>query len=97
MTVNAMAGDRDQVLEAGMNDHIVKPVDEARLFEVLYNWIKAPDVRQLEVTDTDTGADTDTDSATSEHRVGPVVQTAPQPDDGELKNRRRKMSLVKGK
>jgi CheY-like chemotaxis protein len=54
MTVNAMAGDRDQALEAGMNDHVVKPIDEARLFEVLYGWIKVPEDRQLQVTDTET-------------------------------------------
>lgn len=70
MTVNAMAGDRDQALEAGMNDHVVKPIDEARLFEVLYGWIKVPEDRQLQVTDTETDTETDTDSTTSEHSAG---------------------------
>ncbi|MBF0448474.1 MAG: response regulator [Magnetococcales bacterium] len=40
MTANAMSGDRDQCLEAGMQDHIAKPVDPANLFSVLSRWVK---------------------------------------------------------
>ena len=35
MTANAMAGDRERVLEAGMNDHIPKPIDVDLLFSTL--------------------------------------------------------------
>jgi two-component system, sensor histidine kinase and response regulator len=38
MTANAMAADRDRCLEAGMNDHIAKPIDPEQLFKVLLRW-----------------------------------------------------------
>jgi len=39
MTANAMAGDRDRCLEAGMNDHVAKPIDPTALFRALLEWI----------------------------------------------------------
>jgi PAS domain S-box-containing protein len=39
MTANAMAGDREQCLEAGMNDHVAKPIDPELLFATLMRWI----------------------------------------------------------
>jgi PAS domain S-box-containing protein len=39
MTANAMVGDRDKCLEAGMNDHIAKPIDIDRLVATLARWI----------------------------------------------------------
>jgi CheY-like chemotaxis protein len=39
MTANAMAGDREAVLAAGMNDHIAKPVKVGELFATLSRWI----------------------------------------------------------
>jgi CheY-like chemotaxis protein len=43
MTANAMASDRILCLDAGMNDHIAKPIDPDQLFGVLLRWIKRPD------------------------------------------------------
>jgi two-component system sensor histidine kinase/response regulator len=40
MTANAMAADRDKCLEAGMNDHIPKPIDPEELFRVLSQWAR---------------------------------------------------------
>jgi len=40
MTANAMTADRDRCLEAGMNDHIPKPIEPEELFRVLAHWIK---------------------------------------------------------
>jgi CheY-like chemotaxis protein len=40
MTANAMASDRLLCLDAGMNDHIAKPIDPDQLFGVLLRWIK---------------------------------------------------------
>ncbi|MDR0870810.1 MAG: response regulator [Planctomycetaceae bacterium] len=40
MTAHAMSGDRELSLEAGMNDHITKPIDPGVLYETLIRWIK---------------------------------------------------------
>jgi CheY-like chemotaxis protein len=40
MTANAMQGDRDLCLAAGMNDHVAKPIEPDDLWNVLLKWIK---------------------------------------------------------
>ena len=39
MTANAMSGDREKCLAAGMNDHIAKPVNPVEMFATLARWI----------------------------------------------------------
>ncbi len=39
MTANAMTGDRERCLEAGMNDHVAKPIDPDDLWQKLLRWI----------------------------------------------------------
>jgi HPt (histidine-containing phosphotransfer) domain-containing protein len=46
MTANAMAGDREKALAAGLNAHVVKPIDVAELFEVLGRWVQVPQARR---------------------------------------------------
>ena len=41
MTANAMAGDRERSLAAGMNDHVTKPIDPDALFDALLQWLPA--------------------------------------------------------
>gem|GEM_PF-2020866 len=41
MTANAMADDRERCLEAGMNDHVAKPVEPDELWKALLKWVKA--------------------------------------------------------
>ena len=40
MTANAMAGDREKVLAAGMMDHIAKPLNVTEMFETMARWIR---------------------------------------------------------
>jgi two-component system, sensor histidine kinase and response regulator len=40
MTAHAMSGDREKSINAGMNDHVTKPIDPAKLFSTLQEWIK---------------------------------------------------------
>jgi CheY-like chemotaxis protein len=42
MTANAFGEDRQTCLDAGMNDHIAKPVDPEKLFETLLAWLELP-------------------------------------------------------
>jgi signal transduction histidine kinase/CheY-like chemotaxis protein/HPt (histidine-containing phosphotransfer) domain-containing protein len=49
MTANAMHGDRERCMNAGMNDYITKPVTIEKLYEILQKWLKvteAPLVQQ---------------------------------------------------
>ena len=39
MTANAFDEDRTQCLEAGMNDHVGKPVDPEKLYEAILKWL----------------------------------------------------------
>jgi len=39
MTANAMVGDREKVLAAGMNDHIAKPIKFDDMFATLARWV----------------------------------------------------------
>ncbi len=40
LTANAMKGDRENVLEVGMNDHIAKPINPNEVFATMAKWIK---------------------------------------------------------
>ncbi|MGC4060815.1 MAG: response regulator, partial [Aquabacterium sp.] len=40
MTANALLGDREKALAAGMNDHVAKPIDVEDLYRVLARWAR---------------------------------------------------------
>ncbi len=40
MTANAFNQDRQACFDAGMNDHIPKPIDADKLYETLLRWLE---------------------------------------------------------
>jgi len=48
MTAHAMVEDREKSINAGMNDHITKPINPDQLFGALINWVKLSEGRQAE-------------------------------------------------
>ncbi|MGK5044481.1 response regulator [Janthinobacterium sp. GB4P2] len=49
MTANAMVGDKEKCLDAGMNDFIAKPIDVAQLFGTLARWIAPATPQEMTV------------------------------------------------
>ena len=51
MTAQAMTGDREECIEAGMDDYITKPIDINELYSALVKWIKP---KERKIADMDT-------------------------------------------
>jgi signal transduction histidine kinase/DNA-binding response OmpR family regulator/HPt (histidine-containing phosphotransfer) domain-containing protein len=47
MTANAMQGDRDRCIAAGMNDHVPKPIEPEDLWRALIKWVKPPQSKTM--------------------------------------------------
>ena len=39
MTADAFEEEQKQMLKAGMNDHLEKPINPSKVYETLYKWI----------------------------------------------------------
>jgi two-component system sensor histidine kinase/response regulator len=61
MTANAMQGDREKALEAGMDDYVPKPVKAEELEAVLERWISKPDEDEATVSAAGDGSATGED------------------------------------
>jgi polar amino acid transport system substrate-binding protein len=51
MTANAMAGDREKCLDAGMNDHITKPINVNEMFGTMARWITPTNLGKVPLTE----------------------------------------------
>jgi HPt (histidine-containing phosphotransfer) domain-containing protein len=51
MTANALIGDRDKALAAGMNAHVAKPIDVNDLFGTLARWVRPAESRIARATE----------------------------------------------
>jgi two-component system sensor histidine kinase/response regulator len=49
MTAHALVEERERCLEAGMNDHVSKPIDPNALFTALARWAKPRDIQATEL------------------------------------------------
>jgi PAS domain S-box-containing protein len=72
MTANAMAGDREKVIAAGMCDHIAKPLNVATMFATMAKWIR-PAAAPTRVT----SPVADTPDRLPETATGPARWTLP--------------------
>ncbi|MDJ0818448.1 MAG: response regulator [Desulfobacterales bacterium] len=61
MTAHAMSGDEQRSLEAGMNDHVTKPIDPDRLFATLQKWLRPAAERESPQSPAATDAPAETD------------------------------------
>ncbi|MBT7862512.1 MAG: response regulator, partial [Gemmatimonadetes bacterium] len=83
MTANAMAQDRERCLEAGMNDHIAKPIDPAELFRALLQWVP-PRTAVQDGAPAVVAASAQTPKVTS--TPGSVSSATPDPTPGSVPN-----------
>jgi two-component system sensor histidine kinase/response regulator len=60
MTANATDSDKASVLEAGMNDHISKPIVPRHLYQTLANWLTTHRTRTAFVEENESSADQNT-------------------------------------
>ena len=77
MTANALQGDREKCVEAGMDDYLVKPVEPDKLEAMIEKWLPGDTVEEIELlenieeeTDGEIGGDTGIfDRVSFYHRV----------------------------
>jgi len=78
MTANAMAGDRDKCLKAGMDDYMSKPLNRALLEQTLRRWLPAGAKSQLGVVSAPAAAPAPMTVAAPARTV-PALAPAPPP------------------
>ena len=90
MTAHAMAGDREQSLQAGMNDHVTKPIDPDALFAVLLRWVRPG---EREAVPRPPPPQPDADDTTRGHRAGCRGVAGDRPDHRPEAGRRQRGPL----
>ncbi|MDZ4348568.1 MAG: response regulator, partial [Xanthomonadaceae bacterium] len=85
MTANAMAGDRQTCLDAGMDDYLTKPVARDHLIQTLRRWLPEPDesevLSEIGASDMPAPQSVDADAAPATDPL-PAVEAMPALDPG---------------
>ncbi|WP_414606580.1 hybrid sensor histidine kinase/response regulator [Stenotrophomonas pavanii] len=79
MTANAMAGDRERCLQAGMDDYLSKPIDRATLHALLQRWGRR-NAASLPLPSVEPAAA----AGAAANVAGDGLEPAPQGDDGPV-------------
>jgi len=67
MTAHALSGDREKSLNAGMNDHITKPIDVDHLFQVFSHFLGPPEDSTETCETSEASVLSESDSNTADH------------------------------
>jgi CheY-like chemotaxis protein len=74
MTAHAMAGDEEKSFQAGMNDHVTKPIDPEQLFATLKKWMRSDRARRVKrLPETEISKSTGTDRLADHPGPEPVA------------------------
>ena len=90
LTAQAIEGDRERCLEAGMSDYVTKPVNRVELLEKLDHWIARPSGRVICVDTADPSEDRPPakdplgDRTAAADRSAGLRSAGPGPDGGEI-------------
>jgi HPt (histidine-containing phosphotransfer) domain-containing protein len=76
MTANAMDTDREKCLQAGMNDHVSKPIDPDTLFATLMRWIKPREAAAVAIPNAVPSQTSSAPAGDSDSLVIPGIDTA---------------------
>ena len=81
MTAHAMSGEREACIAAGMNDHLAKPIEVDKLFQVLRRWAVVGGYSFSPEPDTESAFDTDDEilAAAPEAAEPPAEPQTPAP------------------